>query len=256
MWLRVAAGAARAQVRLTKNDIEDLRPIGTMPLMALVSVAILVHSGRAELAAYGLVAATLMTVGQMGLFVASEVIFRERQWQTLELTVATPAPYLFVLFPRVLVLTLIGLVGFAESWLLTRVVFGLSLTVYHPLLLIATLVATALASAGTAVLTSALFSLGQQVRTFQNAVNGPLYLLGGVLVPISYLPALLQPVSPFVFFYWSAKLMRSAFEPATPDDVAQGLLAILALGAAALLLGSLVLARMLDRLRRHGALGL
>ena len=89
MWLGIAAGAARAQLRLKRKDIEDLRPLRTMPFVTLVGVAILVHSARAELASYGLVA--LMTIGQRGLFVASEVIFRERQWQTLELTVAPPA---------------------------------------------------------------------------------------------------------------------------------------------------------------------
>lgn len=197
-----------------------------------------------------------MTIGQMGLFVASEVVFRERQWQTLELVVATPAPYLFVLLPRVMVLTLVGLIGFVESWLLVRIVFGLSLTVHHPGLLLATLLFTALASAGTAVLTSALFSLGQQVRTFQNAVNGPLYLLGGVLVPSEYLPSWLEPLSPYVFFYWSAKLLRSAFEPAAPVQVAESLAAILTLGGLATALGALVLARMLDRLRQRGSLGL
>ena len=43
----------------------------------------------------------------------------------------------------------------------TLFVFGLKLTVYHPLLLCAALLAPSLA-AGTAVLTAALFSLGKQ----------------------------------------------------------------------------------------------
>lgn len=156
MLLRVAAGAARAQVQLTRNNIEDFRPIFTLPLAMLVSLAILVQSGRADLAHYGLVAATLMTIGQMGLFVASEIVFQERNGQTLELVLATPAPYVLVLLPRILVLTLLGLVGAAESWLLARLVFGLALTVHHPALLLATLLASSFASAGAAVLTAAL----------------------------------------------------------------------------------------------------
>jgi len=254
--LRLFAAAARLQIQLTRNRIEDLRPLFGMPLVALVSVAILVHTGRSDLAAYGLVAALLMTIGQMGLFVASEIVFLERNEQTLELAVATPAPYWLVLFGRVLVLTVLGLLGAVESWLIVRVVFGLQLTVHHPALLIATLLATSLASAGTAMLAAALFSLGRQVRTFQNAVNGPLYLLGGVLVPVTYLPVWLQPLSPFVFFYWSANLLRAAFTPGEPAGAARGVAMILLLGGLSTLGGAWLLRRMLDHLRREGSLGL
>jgi ABC-2 type transport system permease protein len=253
---RLFLGAARTQVQLTLHRIEDLRPLFGMPLVALVSVAILVHSNRAELAAYGLVAAVLMTVGQMGLFVASEIVFTERTEQTLELAVATPAPYVVVLLARVLVLTVLGLAGAVESWLIVRFVFGLELTVHHPLLLGVTLVASSIASAGTAMLTAALFSLGRQVRTFQNAINGPLYLLGGVLVPVTFLPAWLQPLSPFVFFYWSANLLRASFVAEPPAEPAIGVAMILLLGALSALAGGWLLRRMLDHLRREGTLGL
>jgi len=253
---RVLLGSARVQVRLTRHNIEDFRPLFGMPLVALVALAILVHSGRTDLAPSGLVAASLMTIGQMALFVASEIVFIERNGQTLELVVASPAPYVAVLSARVVVLALLGVLGVAESWLIARCVFQLELTVYHPLLLVSTLLASSLAAAGTAVLTAALFSLGKQVRTFQNAINGPLYLLGGVLVPTTFLPVWLQPLSKLVFFYWSARLLRACFVPAPPEGAARALLAVLALAVFTWLLGGLVLRRMLDHLRRDGTLGL
>ena len=256
MLKQVILGAARAQLRITRQNVEDLRPILTMPLVALIALAVITQSGKPELAPYAVVAAVLMTVGQMGNFVASEIVFQERNEQTLELVVASPAPYYFVLMARVLVLTSLGLVGALQSWLIARFVFGLSITVFHPFIALAALLGTSLAAAGTALLTTALFALGTQVRTFQNAINGPLYLLGGVLVPTVYLPGWLQPLSPFVFFYWSANLLRAALAPEPPEHVARSLLAILALGVGTALLGKKVLARMLDSLRRDGSLGL
>lgn len=254
--VRVLSGAAWAQLQLTRQNIEDLRPILTMPLLTLASLAVLTQSGKTEYLHYGLVAAVLMTIGQMGNFVASEIVFQERHGQTLELVVASPSPYVLVLLARILVLTVGGLIGVAESWLIARLVFGLQLTVHHPLLLASTLLATSLATAGTALLTAALFSLGRQVRTFQNAINGPLYLLGGVLVPVTYLPDWLRPLSPFVFFSWSAELLRAAFVSDAPAGIGRGLGMIVLLGAAAGGLGGLILRRMLDNLRRRGALGL
>lgn len=249
-------GAARAQLNITRQNIEDLRPLFGMPLVALVALGLLVHSGKTELAHYALVAAVLMTIGQMGNFVASEIVFQERNEQTLELVVGSPAPYYFVLLARVLVLTSLGVIGALEAWLIARLCFELSVPIHHPILALLTLLATSVAAAGTALLTTALFALGSQVRTFQNAINGPLYLLGGVLVPVSFLPAWLQSVSPFVFFYWSANLLRAAFSPDEPQQVARGLGAILLLGVGTGLLGKLVLSRMLGNLRRDGGLGL
>lgn len=253
---RIMSGAARAQLHITRHNIEDLRPIIGMPLVAVVALGVLVHSGKSELAPYALVAAVLMTIGQMGNFVASEIVYQDRHEQTLELLVASPAPYYFVLLARVLVLTSLGAVGALQAWVIARLCFGLSIPVHHPGLALVTLVATGVAAAGTALLTTALFALGTQVRTFQNAINGPLYLLGGVLVPVAYLPAWLQPVSPFVFFYWAANLLRAAFLPGEPEHVARSLAAILLLGVGTGLLGKLVLSRMLDHLRRDGDLGL
>ena len=115
---------------------------------------------------------------------------------------------------------------------------------------------TLLAATGTSVLMSALFSLARTQRTLQNAMHGPLYLLGGVLVPVQYLPTFLQPLSPFVFLSWSAELVRDSFAPAEPRQIGLRLAAIVALGAVAAVLALLFTARILERLRRNGTLGL
>jgi ABC-2 type transport system permease protein len=246
----------RAQAQLTRQNVEDLRPLFTMPLVAFVSVAVLLQSGRAHLAPYGVVAAVLMTIGQMGNFVASEVVYYDRQEQLLELMVASPGSYFFVLLARVVTLTLLGLFGALESWVLVRVCFGIALPVHHPWAAAGTLIATALAAAGTALLTSALFAMGGHIRTMQNAINGPLYLLAGVLVPASYLPPWIQHASPFVFLYWSANMLRASLSPAAISAPLFGVMMILTLGVVTGALGYIVLERMLTHLRRTGALAL
>jgi len=255
-WLRVFWGAALMQTRTTRANVEDLRPLWSMPLVSLISVAVLVHSGKPHLATYGFVASVLMTIGQMGNFVAGEVVFRDRIEQILELAVACPTPYYLALLARVTVITGLGMLGALESWIIVRVCFDIPLTIYHPWVALSALLCTSLAAAGTALLTTALFGLSSHVRTFQNAINGPLYLLGGVLVPVAYLPNSLQLLSPWVFFYWSASLLRAALVPEPVVHAAQSLVYILSLGAAAALLGIGVLQRMLDRLRHSGSLGL
>jgi len=196
--LRVFIGAVRMQAQSTRANIEDLTWAFTEPLLAVVAIAVLVHRGRSDLASYALSASCLMTLAQTGFWVGSDVLSIERRRETLELVVISPAPFWLVLFARVLTICAVGLVGFAEGWLIVNGLFGLTVRVHHPLVLVATLLATLLAATCTSVLMSALFSLARSVRTAQFTMAGPLYILGGVLVPVKLLPRWMQPLSPFV----------------------------------------------------------
>jgi ABC-2 type transport system permease protein len=253
---RVAIASIRAQAQMTRRDVEDLYPIITIPLTSVVSIAVLQQSGRDDLVGYALVAVVLMSVGQMALFVGSEILANERQGQTLELIVASPTDYVVPLLARVTVLSLVGIVGFVEAWLIAWLGFDAPVRIYHPVLAVVTLVLTAFASATTALITSAIFSFGRTVRTYQNALAGPLYLLGGVLVPTTFLPEFVQPLCRVIYLYWSADLLRDALQPTTPALVGFRLAAIVGLGLAGGAIGAWLIGRLLSHLRREGTVGL
>jgi ABC-2 type transport system permease protein len=256
MWLRVAGASARLQLRLVGRNAETIRALFTMPLATIVSMAIFVESGRTDLAGYALCASFLMTIGQMALVHSSEISTNDRANQRLELMLAAPAPYYLGLGVRTLILTSFGLVGFLESWLIARLVFGVSIEIFHPWALAATLIATAVSAGATALLVSAIFTPQTSIRTAQNAVNGPFYLLGGVMVPTRFLPIWLQPISPFIFFYWAANLVRDCLKPAPLHDLYLRLGALVGLGVVAGVIGIFVMNKMLDQLRRTGQVSL
>jgi ABC-2 type transport system permease protein len=254
--LRIAHATALTQARLFFRNPQEWTRVLMMPLQALVAMAILVHAGRADLAGYALTAALLFTIGDMGFFVGSEIVAGDRSQQVLELLTATPTPYFVLLITRTLFVASVGLIGFAESWLIARFAFGVPVVVHHPWLLAGALLTTVFAAGSTAVLTAALFSLARSTRTLQNAVNGPFYLLGGVLVPAAFLPVWLKVLSPFVFFFWAASLVRDSFAAPEPANVALRIGMLAVLGVAGAVVGGLVLARMLNNLRQNGRLGL
>ena len=247
---------ARMQLRLSRRNIEDLLPVIVMPLLTFGSMAIFLDAGRVDLVGHALTASTLLTVGQMGFFVGSDLVSLDRRDQLLELMVAIPTAYGVVLATRIFVITTLGLLGVVEGWLIVRFAFGVHVGVPHPGVLLATLLASVVAASGMATLFSALFGLARTTRTFQHAVNGPFYLLGGVLVPIAYLPHWLQLLSPLTFFYWSAGLLRDCFHPEPIPSVGARLAVILVLGVLFGGAGVAVVDRMLHRLRREGVLGL
>ncbi len=219
------------QLRQSWRNVEDLLPVLVMPLLTFGSMAIFLDAGRLDLIAHALTACILITVGQMGFFVGSELVSADRRNQLLELIVAAPMAYGIILAIRVAVITALGLLGVAEGWLIVRLIFGVRVLVAHPGVLLLTLLSSVVAASGTAILFSALFGLARTTRTFQHAVNGPFYLLGGVLVPITFLPRSLQAFSPFTFFYWSAGLLRDSFRTAEVSQLWLRLGVVTGLGA-------------------------
>jgi ABC-2 type transport system permease protein len=253
---RLIVATIRTQIKLSVRDWAVLTPVIVMPLQVLPAMAVFVASNRVDLAGYAITAALLFSIGQMCFSVSSEIVSNDRTDERLELLVATPASYAVVLGSRALVVSFLGLAGFAEAWLLVKLVFGIAVAVYDPLVLFGALIGTAIAGGGTAVLTAALFSLAKETRTIQNAVYGPFYLMSGILVPVTFLPAWLQVFSPFFFFYWSAGLVRDALSPTPIVNAGARVATLIGLGAAAAIIGALILTRMLERLRRDGRLGL
>jgi ABC-2 type transport system permease protein len=252
--MRLFWSAFRFQAALAVRSPDTVHVLVTAPLYTVVFLAISEHAGRADLAPYAVLAPVLMALWSLALLTASDLISRERSRGTLEAMVATPASFAVVVVGRITAVTTVSLVSFAESWLVAYLLFGRAVQVDHPVTLLCCLVLSALAMAGTASAISALYVLLPTARTLQNTLTYPFYLLGGILVPISYLPVWVQPLSKLVFLSWSADLLRSALSPQPVADELARLAAIAGLGAAGCAFGALMIHRILRRVRFTGTL--
>lgn len=253
--MRGLRAAFLLELRLLLTDPTHLMPLLTVPMFAIVFLAIVRQAGRGDLVSSALLAPVLMALWQLSLFVSGEIVAEERWLGTVEPALATPARFPGLVFARVLAVTVVSLVAAPEVLLVGRVVFGAGIHVYHPVPLVLALLATAFAVSGTALVMAALFVLTRSARTFQNSLSYPFYVLGGVFVPVSVLPAWIRPVSSVVFLSWSADLLRASLRPAAVHDVALRLAAICGLGLVGLAVGLLVLGRTLRRLQQDGTLG-
>ena len=254
--LRPLVGSVRAQFSMSRRNVYDLVPIVMQPAYTLVLMAVFVYAGREDLSAYAMVATMLMGVAATAIFIASDLMTREQDFQTFELAIASPAPFPAIILSRMMVITSISLIGIAESWLIIRFVFGVSLTIHHPWVFAATMLLTAFAAAGTALIPAALFSFARSARTYQNSITYPVYIFSGILVPLTVFPDWLAPVSRVIFLYWSGELLRDSMQTATPEGVIVKLGAIAILGVGAALVGGALIARMIHYLKREGRLGI
>jgi ABC-2 type transport system permease protein len=248
-------GAIRLQLRIVAADRGYLNEIVANPFFAVIFLGVIRAAGRNDLTAFAIVAPVLITLWGMALEISGDIVDSDRGVGILEGVVATPVGFPTVVSGRVLAVTLLSVVAVVETWIVARVGFRADITIHHPGALAATLGVTGLAMAGTAVILAGMFVLARTARTFQNTMNYPIFLLAGVIVPISYLPAWLRPVSRILFLTWSADLLRDALSPEPITDLAGRLGVILLLGAAGLALGRLTLLVVLRRVRSLGTLG-
>jgi ABC-2 type transport system permease protein len=253
---RAASGAARAQFALTMTSLDDLRILLSYPLFTLIFMAIISYSGREDLAPYSLVATFLMSTIGLAFLVAGEILVQERLQQTLELVVAAPAQYFVVLISRVAVITSLSVFGFIEAWIVVRLVFDVTVSVSHPWLLATVIIFTIISATFTALITVGVLCFGRTPRTIQNSLVFPIYILGGVLVPVELLPNWLEPFSNVLFVSWAAELMRDSLQPGTLEDIPFRLGMLLLVGLLGGLSGAILLRHMLGRLVREGTLSL
>lgn len=82
----------------------------------------------------------------------------------------------------------------------------------------------------------------------------PFYVLGGVLVPVAFLPGWLQPVSSVIFLSWSSDLLRSSLKEPDVDDFWVRLAVVVMLGAISFAIGRALLTHVLRRMRVNGEL--
>lgn len=252
--MRVFAAAVRLQLRIVRSDPDHLMPLVTIPLFSITFLAIVRHASRDDLTAYALLAPVLIALWQLSLLDSGEVIAEDRWLGVLEAVIAAPASIGLVVVARVLTVTSVSLLAFVEVWLVARLLFGVTIEIHHPVVFAVTLAASVAAMSGTALIMAGLFVLARSARTFQNSLSYPFYVLGGVLVPVSFLPDWLEPLSSGVFLSWSADLLRASLSPGEISGVPTRVTMILALGAAGAAVGGVLLRSIIHRVRTTGSL--
>jgi ABC-2 type transport system permease protein len=251
---RVVIAGARMQLQSMRGNPDWFLTLITAPVLTVVFVTIFQHAGREDLTAYGVLAPALIALWGMALQTSGELIARERENGSLEGLLSSPGRFDLLMLGRISAVTALSTFAFVESWLVGWLLTGSPVTIAHPFWFALTLVVTTVAMTGWAGVMASVFVLARSARTFQNSLSYPFYVLGGVLVPVSFLPVWVQPVSQAVFLSWASDLMRDSLSTAPVEHPVLRLLMVAALGAVGFLLGHHLLDRALRRVRRTGTL--
>jgi ABC-2 type transport system permease protein len=250
----VSAGFRR-ELREMQHSPDRLMALVTAPLLTLIFLAIMIHAGKRDLAPFAVLAPALLVLWQMALQTSGDTVESERENGSLEALVAAPTPFPAVIGGRIAAVTLVSMIGFVESWLVAALAFGVVVPIPHPWVFVLAILATGYATAGSAVVLAAVFVRTRAARAFQNSLTYPFYILGGVLVPVTYLPDWIEPVTRLVFLSWASDLIRHALMPAQVPALALHLVAIVGLGTVGVVVGNYLIGRALAQVRTTGELG-
>jgi ABC-2 type transport system permease protein len=225
--------------------ISVLQPI----IFASIAFFMVEAGAREGTQLYVALGAGLMGMWSSTLFGSGGVIQWQRWQGTLELLVGAPPRFVVTMIPLTLATASIGLYAVAATLFWGWALFDVPLELEHPLLFALALPATTVALGLLGLVLGSTFVLYRQASAFSNLLEYPVWLVSGLLVPVSLLPGWIEPLSWVLAPTWGVKAVR---ESALGGDPGTAIAMCLVLSAAYLALGTLTMANF-ERLARKRA---
>jgi ABC-2 type transport system permease protein len=218
-------------------------------IFATIAFFLFRAGAREESLLYVSLGAGLMGIWSTTLFASGGMLRWQRNVGTLELVVAAPPPLLLVLGPMSIGIGAVGLYSVAATLFWGWAFFDVPLTIEHPLLFALALPATVVALGSLGLVLAASFIHYRHTNALGNLLEYPVWLVSGLLVPLSLLPSWATPVAWAIAPTWGVRAVREA---ALGGDPLLPIAACLVLAGAYLALSS-VLLRYFERLARRDA---
>jgi ABC-2 type transport system permease protein len=154
--------------------------------------------------------ATVMAIWSSVAFSSGGAIEIQRSLGTLELLVAAPVPFAAVLAPITIATSAIGVYALGATLFWGRLLFGIPLHFEHPLLFAISLPA-AIGAIGMLGLILASTLIYYRAALFLGAsLEYPVWLVTGLLVPLSVLPGWVAPISWLLAPTWGVRAIRES----------------------------------------------
>jgi ABC-2 type transport system permease protein len=238
---------------MSRSSFDGLLQV-VWPLFFATVAFLMFRVGRSpETLLYASLGAAVMGVWSATSTTAGSAMQRQRWHGTLELLVAAPAHFALVLLPITIAIATIGIYSMGATLLWGRVLFGIDVTLEHPVVFVLALPATILSIGALGFLLAVSFVRYRTAWALGNMLEYPVWLICGFLVPLSLFPGWVRPISWALAPTWGMNAIRESALGGSPGvDIA--MCAVLA--AAYTAAGVLVVDRALHAARASATLSL
>ena len=164
---------------------------------------------------YAILGAGMMSMWGQTLYGSGWATGQDREWGTLEPTLAAPTPYLYVAFGRIVWITVSGLLGGLFVFGVVAITYGRPIPITDPLVFVGlfALVIVSLASVG--IVFTAVFVYTRFAGFIQNIGEFAFYVGTGCMFPVVLLPFWVTPVSLIFPPTWMLDALRLLEIPGT-----------------------------------------
>ena len=141
---------------------------------------------------------------------AGGALDNQRVFGTLELLVGAPVPLVATIAPIMIASGAFGVYGLLVTIAWGRLLFGIPITIVHPIAFVVAIPASIVAIGLLGLITAATFVLYRSAFALGISMQYPVWLATGLLVPLSVLPAWIGPLSWLLAPSWGFRAMRNA----------------------------------------------
>lgn len=183
----------------------------------------------------------------------SSAMQRERWMGTLELLIASPTRFAWILTPVTTAMASLAMYSLVATLVWGRVLFGIEVSIGAPLAFVVALMSTVLSIAMFGFLLAVSVVRYRTAWALGNVLEYPGWLLCGFLVPLALLPAWAGSVAKALPPTWGMEAIRLA---AAGQDNATQTVVCAGLGLLYAVAATLLSERVIDSARRHATLAL
>jgi ABC-2 type transport system permease protein len=159
---------------------------------------------------YAAIGAGLMGIWSSTLFGSGGAIQWQRWLGTLESLIVSPSPFILVLAPLTVATSTIGLYSLVATLTWGRLLFGIPVNFAHPWLFALAVPATVVSLGFLGLVLASTFILYRNANALSNLLEYPVWLITGLLVPLSLLPGWVRPISWVLAPTWGVRAIRDA----------------------------------------------
>ena len=234
----IAIGTLLHVKQLSRSGLELTISLFIPIVQATLAVYLFRSGGEGHRLLDAAVGAGMMGVWSSVLFGSGGAIQNQRWQGTLEMIMLAPRRPVLVLLPITLATALTGTYALLATLIWGRLLYGIRLDFAHPAAFVAAAPVVILSLGMFGLLLAATFVLLRNANALANTLEYPVWLVSGILVPITVLPTWTTPLAAALPTTWAARALREATAggPVWPSvAICAGIsLICLALGAIAL----------------------
>lgn len=206
----IAVGALLHAKHLSRSPLEIAISLVVPVVQATLAVYLLRSGGAGDRLLDAAVGAGMMGVWSSVLFGSGAAIQNQRWQGTLEMIMLAPRRPALVLVPITLATALTGTYAILATLLWGRLLYGIRLDFAHPVAFAVVAPACILSLGLFGLLLAATFVLLRNANALANTLEYPVWLVSGMLVPITVLPGWTGPLAAALPTTWAARALREA----------------------------------------------